>query len=80
MTMMQKLDPSQQVGSILSFINPFYAIIPIGVFALHAITYSCLKYRNTLKRANIITLLCGILPVVVFVLAYIVFYLLGVSF
>lgn len=68
-------DITQIVGSM----NPIYAIMPLYVFLLHISSYGCLKVRDTLKRANIITILCGILPVLVFVIAQIVFYYIGIK-
>ncbi len=68
-------DITQIVGSL----NPIYAITPLYVFLLHICSYGCLKSRDTLKRANIITILCGILPVLVFVIAQIVFYYIGIK-
>ncbi len=67
------------VERTIEFIRPEYMLIPLYVYLLNIFTYCLLKDGNKLKRANIITLLCGILPVVIFDISYLVFYYLGLN-
>ncbi|MBP3422568.1 MAG: hypothetical protein J6K86_02255, partial [Clostridia bacterium] len=64
---------------LAGFIPSYYAFVPVYVFLLHSITYLCLNHRNRLARANVATLLAGILPILIFVAAYVLFYLLGIK-
>lgn len=79
-TIIQALVLNQNdITQIMGSLHPICAFVPLYVFLLHICSYGLLRYRNTLKRANIITILCGIVPILVFIIAQIVFYYLGVS-
>lgn len=56
---------------------PACAFIPLGVFAINVISFFLLREGNKIKRANIITLLCAILPLVMFSVGYLMFYFYG---
>lgn len=69
-------DITLAIECILDYFKPGYILIPLYVFLLNVISYFVLKKGNRIMKANIITLLCGILPVCMFVWGYsIVYYL-----
>ena len=53
---------------IASTVKPEYLVIPIFVYLLNILSYICLKTGNRRARANRITFICGIFPVIVFVI------------
>ncbi len=66
------------IERIVSYVAPGFVFIPLYVFALNVASYLLLKEGNRAKRANIITLLCGVLPVLMFALGYLIFYFWGI--
>lgn len=56
------------------YFKPYLLALPVYVFLLELVSYFAFNRGNRLKRANIITILCGILPIVIFTLSYIFFY------
>ena len=68
------LDFEHIFDKFIYYFNPFLLVIPIYVFLVELIGYFGFKRGNRLKRANIATILCGIIPVVIFTLSCIFFY------
>jgi len=70
------------IECVVDFIRPEFAFIPLGVYLLDVISYFVIKLVNAVKKtninetknANLITLICGILPLLVFVLSFVLFY------
>ncbi len=62
------------LDKFLFYFKPEFIAIPLVIYFFDYIVYLCLKEGNRIKRANIITLFCGILPVILFVVAYVTFY------
>lgn len=67
------------IERIIGYVVPWAVFIPLCVFALNIASYLLLKEENRVKRANIITLLCGVLPVFMFGLGYLMFYFWGID-
>ena len=61
-------------GKFFNYFLPAFAAIPVAVFALDVAVFLCLKEGNRVLRANLITLLCGVLPAFLFSVGYIVCY------
>lgn len=68
------LDITLAIEYILNYFKPGYILIPLYVFLLNVISYFVFRKGNRILRANIITLLCGILPVCMFALGYLIVY------
>lgn len=65
----------QHIASkILDYFLPAFVAIPLAVFVLDIAAFLCLKEGNRVLRANLITLLCGVLPVLLFSAGHIVCY------
>lgn len=58
----------------LSYFNLYVVALPVYVFLLELVAYMALKKGNRVKRANTITFLCGMLPILIFVLSCLLFY------
>lgn len=67
-------DLSHIYSRLLFYFLPEFVAIPFGIYLFDYLMYLCLRQGNRVKRANIITVICGILPVILFVVAYITFY------
>ncbi len=61
-------------GKFLSYFIPEFFSIPLLIYFFDYAMYLCLKKGNRIKRANIITIIFGVLPVVLFICSYILFY------
>jgi len=54
--------------------SPYYAIIPIAIYAMNLISYQCLREGKRLKRAGKLTVYCGIIPLAAFIISYLLSY------
>ena len=61
------------------YFKPYLFALPVYVFILELVGYFSFKHGKRLKRANIIAILCGILPVVMFTLSCILFYFIRID-
>lgn len=68
------LDATHILEKFIYFFKPYLFALPVYVFLLELIGYFGFKHGKRLKRANIITILCGILPIVMFTISCILFY------
>ncbi len=67
-------DSAHILEKFIYYFKPYLLALPVYVFLLELVIYFCFKQGNRLKRANIITILCGILPIVIFTLSCVFFY------
>ena len=67
-------DSAHILEKFVYYFKPYLLALPVYVFLLELVSYFGFKQGNRLKRANIITILCGILPIVIFTLSCIFFY------
>ena len=76
----------EYIDCVVDFIRPEFMFIPLGVYLMDVISYFVIKIVNAVKKtninetknANLITLICGILPLLVFVLSFALFYHLSI--
>lgn len=67
------------VEKLKYYMHPLFTLVPLYVFLLDIAVYAALKNDKTVKRvhrANKVTFLCGILPVIAFALGYILLWFL----
>ena len=70
------------IECVVDFIKPQYVFIPLAVYLMDIVSYVFIKAYNAknrtnineVKNANVITLFCGILPLIAFALSFVVFY------
>lgn len=62
------------------FMHPALFLVPIGVFVIEIVAYILCKEGRRIERANRITLFVGILPEIVLIVAYLLYYFLNVPF
>lgn len=67
------------LGKFQYYFKTYLFALPIYVFLLEVVSYFVLKRGNKLKRASIITILCGIIPIVCFTLSCILFYFIRID-
>ena len=84
-----QFDITHIIQRTFAFLKPEFVFIPLYVYMLNIVSYALSEIlsrgkkanikSNSTKRAVIITLLCGILPVFIFVLSYLGFYFLDLN-
>lgn len=78
---------SAYINCVVDFIKPYYVVIPAVVYLIDIVSYFVLAIYNErkktnineIKNANIITILCGLFPTLIYVLSYIIFYHLSIG-
>ncbi len=74
-----KTDLTQITDRILSFLRPEFSFAPPVVFLIYIIAYLSLKRGDRIRRAAVITLILGILPILAFDIFYLIFYYIGLD-
>ncbi|MGN0813403.1 MAG: hypothetical protein ACI4MQ_07845 [Candidatus Coproplasma sp.] len=72
-------DAAHILEKFVYYFKPYMLALPVYVFLLELVSYFAFSHGNRVKRANIITVLCGILPILIFVVFYIVFYFIRID-
>ena len=67
-------DAAATAERLFGYFIPALVPVPLAVYLLDLLAYVCLRKGRRVRRANLITLLCGIAPTVCFAAAYIVCY------
>ena len=67
-------DAAAMAERLFGYFIPALVLVPLAVYLLDLLAYVCLRKGRRVRRANLITLLCGIAPTVCFAAAYIVCY------
>lgn len=73
------LDATHILEKFTYYFKPYLFALPVYVFMLELVGYFSFKHGKRLKRANIIAILCGILPIVMFTLSCTLFYFIRID-
>ena len=74
------LDVQHIIDKIFYYFRPEFLAVPCVVYLFNCIVYGFLKEGNRVKRANTITVICCIVPALLFVASYILFYFVHIPF